>query len=71
MQAPPPCYKSTFMTTLADALAQLARLANDDTATKEDVIASMRTYHAVLLRKALSTPTNTSFCIYHTPLDPA
>lgn len=65
MQAPLPSYTSTFFDILANSISQLDHLNSDETATKEDVVASMRNYHSVLLRKALSTPTNTSFCIYH------
>ena len=67
MQPNPPSYTSTYMDILLDSLSRLDTLSADSTATKEDVVHSMRNYHSVLLRKAVATPNNTSFCVYHSP----
>jgi len=65
MQSIPPSYTSTYLDILLDSLARLDALSADSTATKEDVVQSMRNYHSVLLRKAVATPNNTSFCVYN------
>ena len=63
MESIPPSYASSFLDTLLATLRQLDRLQTDPSASKDDVIGSVRTHLSVLLRKSLSTPMNTSFCV--------